>query len=107
MPAFFLSTRAPPRSTLFPSPPLSRSRRHYAPSVPLECLAEESAAGRVQEPIPQDRKSTRLNSSPSSISHARFFFKHAGTTEIYSLSLPAALPISPTLRAVSAVGVPR
>src|SRR5215475_6881914 len=42
-----------------------------------------------------DRKSTRLNSSHVKISYAVFCLKDAATTEIYTLSLHDALPISP------------
>src|SRR6267143_5840894 len=62
---FFLMIRRPPRSTLFPYTTLFRSRAqrqrfggHVSPMAP------ESRA--------QDRKSTRLNSSHSSISYAVF-----------------------------------
>src|SRR2546426_840331 len=41
-----------------------------------------------------DRKSTRLNSSHLVISYAVFFFNDTATTEIYTLSLHDALPIS-------------
>src|SRR3989338_1276772 len=41
----------------------------------------------------RDRKSTRLKSSHSFISHSSFFFNDTATTEIYSLSLHDALPI--------------
>src|SRR3990167_7052501 len=41
-----------------------------------------------------DRKSTRLNSSHSQMSYAVFFFNDTATTEIYTLSLHDALPIS-------------
>src|SRR3990172_54020 len=41
-----------------------------------------------------DRKSTRLNSSHRYISYSFFFFNDAATTEIYTLSLHDALPIS-------------
>src|SRR5688572_26763139 len=41
-----------------------------------------------------DRKSTRLNSSHSQISYAVFCLKHSAPTEIYTLSLHDALPIS-------------
>src|SRR3989338_5290878 len=42
----------------------------------------------------RDRKSTRLNSSHSSISYSFFFFfNDTATTEIYPLSLHDALPI--------------
>src|SRR3989338_3449769 len=44
-------------------------------------------------PAQRDRKSTRLNSSPSSISYSVFFFNDTATTEIYTLSLHDALPI--------------
>src|SRR3989338_6687152 len=44
--------------------------------------------------INRDRKSTRLNSSHSSISSSVFFFNDTATTEIYTLSLHDALPIS-------------
>src|SRR5689334_12829668 len=40
-----------------------------------------------------DRKSTRLNSSHSSISYAVFCLKNPATPEIYTLSLHDALPI--------------
>src|SRR5690348_4393493 len=43
---------------------------------------------------PPDRKSTRLNSSHPSISYAVFCLNHPATTEIYTLSLHDALPIS-------------
>src|ERR687897_53160 len=42
-----------------------------------------------------DRKSTRLNSSHLLISYSVFFFNDTATTEIYTLSLHDALPISP------------
>src|SRR2546427_757367 len=42
----------------------------------------------------RDRKSTRLNSRHSQISYAVFFFNDTATTEIYTLSLHDALPIS-------------
>src|SRR3989338_4176317 len=48
-----------------------------------------------------DRKSTRLNSSYNSISHARFFFNDTATTGIYTLSLHDALPILSEARALS------
>src|SRR3981081_1929823 len=93
MPSFFLMIRRPPRSTLFPYPPLFRS-----------CPASSGPRGDSSRRGPRwrrgpastgspDRKSTRLNSSHSTISDAVFFFNDTATTEIYTLSLPAALPI--------------
>src|SRR3712207_1591758 len=49
----------------------------------------------ASRPEDEDRKSTRLNSSHANISYAVFFFNDTATTEIYTLSLHDALPISP------------
>src|SRR5215208_7388636 len=71
---FFLMIRRPPRSTLFPYTTLFRSagppRRgaRFRPPAP-------SAARRVEPPQPEDRKSTRLNSSHVAISYAVFCLK--------------------------------
>src|SRR5476649_3009887 len=70
IPVFVLMIRPPPRSTLLPYTPLFRST---APS-----LEERVEAGRVLERsrtprfevTVEDRKSTRLNSSHTVISHA-------------------------------------
>src|SRR2546422_101924 len=51
-----------------------------------------------------DRKSTRLNSSHGYISYAVFFFNDTATTEIYTLSLHDALPISTIARSATASG---
>src|SRR2546430_10138406 len=97
--------RRPPRSPLFPSPPLSRSvevedgDRHPgavalgAPPLPLEGVEESpaveetgQAVGRAEphqlelgaaaaEGSTEDRKSTRLESSHSQISYAGFCFE--------------------------------
>src|ERR1043166_1667270 len=86
--------RRPPRSTLFPYTTLFRS---------LERLAVEPAqlddvvAGRPRrrdiERVARDRKTKRLNSSHVSDSRMPFF-NDTATTEIYTLSLHDALPIS-------------
>src|SRR2546430_5869565 len=96
--------RPPPRSTLFPTTPLSRSvadRPHHVPhpgggphaggvgqrqrvdaSVhePLGHLEHPAGLDVPLEPVPErgrdgDRKSTRLNSSHSQISYAVFCLK--------------------------------
>src|SRR5689334_23895191 len=86
--------RRPPRSTLFPYTTLFRSHGFFdqvAEDVvvaahqcalgdalaALDGRAEQPAAGRVdpREIREQDRKSTRLNSSHSSISYAVFCLK--------------------------------
>src|SRR6266487_5103409 len=69
----FLMIRPPPRSTLFPYTTLFRScgpprRRTARPPGPRRTHAEP-------HPRPQDRKSTRLNSSHPSLSYAVFGLK--------------------------------
>src|SRR6202051_3540140 len=94
MPSFFLMIRRPPRSTLFPyttlfrSPPGPRGPSGSAPRGGPAHARGVACAG------PPDRKRTRLNSSHMSISYAVFFFNDTATTEIYTLSLHDALPIS-------------
>src|SRR3712207_1180564 len=46
----------------------------------------------------RDRKSTRLNSRHAHILYGGLFFNDTATTEIYTLSLHDALPISPPRR---------
>src|SRR3989442_2959044 len=69
---FFLMIRRPPRSLLFPYPPLSRS-------TPSEGQRARAAPPRGCRPPPPlswiDRKSTRLNSSHVRISYAVFCLK--------------------------------
>src|SRR3712207_1752830 len=72
-----------------------------------------------REVVAQDRKSTRLNSSHANISYAVFclkkkkssyvifFFNDTATTEIYTLSLHDALPISPPSRSRPGTSAPR
>src|SRR5689334_8979985 len=131
----------PPRSTLFPYTTLFRSapRGSHRPAVHQPGLDRRAprdrhrgaegqgrrAAGDLERDGPagedggQDRKSTRLNSSHSSISYADFclkkkkpedalslltstlplsalFFNDTAPTEIYTLSLHDALPICPS-----------
>src|SRR2546427_465871 len=130
---FFLMIRRPPRSTLFPSTTLFRSRGppvrlrndepqehagHHSPAqlrrnIPADHRNGDFAS-QLGGAVVADRKSTRLNSSHSQISYAvfclkksarrhrgpaldgacRFFFNDTATTEIYTLSLHNAIPIS-------------
>src|SRR3989338_6333409 len=91
-----LMIRLPPRSTLFPYTTLFRSCS--SPSPPTWSVSSFPSSS-VWPSSTGDRKSTRLNSSHSSISYADFCFNHiyyfndTATTEIYSLSLHHALPI--------------
>src|SRR2546429_9635878 len=95
---FFLMIRRPPRSTLFPYTTLFRSDGYRHESWIAECDREEvleryagwhesllrlfAAADTWykwalydRDPIPRDRKSTRLNSSHGYISYAVFCLK--------------------------------
>src|SRR5689334_383173 len=104
--------RPPPRYTLFPYTTLFRSKAEKLPrsgagrasrrSVKLEpgtvlqrivlgqqlgrLFADPALARVLREPLEKDRKSTRLNSSHSSISYAVFCLKKKKTTVIDALS---------------------
>src|ERR1044072_4887925 len=87
--------RRPPRSTLFPYTTLFRSRgrvdvlRVGGPQVEATLPLADGAAGEL------DRERTRPDSSPTDITlMPAFFFNDTPTTEIYTLSLHDALPIS-------------
>src|SRR6201990_2876107 len=92
--------RRPPRSTLFPYTTLFRS----CPEISTTTFTRSRTWSWRSMGTP-DRKSTRLNSSHSSISYAVFCLKKresaqfvlndTATTEIYTLSLHDALPILP------------
>src|SRR4029078_597151 len=106
--------RRPPRSTLFPYTTLFRSRG-LETGVHRRVWHEHDSVG------DEDRKSTRLNSSHQLISYAgvcllnnicvarclTFFFNDTATTEIYTLSLHDALPISRSRDRRSPQGVAR
>src|SRR6266852_8121286 len=64
---FFLMIRRPPRSTLFPYTTLFRSSPW--------CSGPTASAPSHSRCCPEDRKSTRLNSSHGSISYAVFCLK--------------------------------
>src|SRR2546426_2296288 len=76
---FFLMIRRPPRSTLFPYTTLFRSRERPPGEHPHQLgLAHRLRAlgvGWLDGKHPQDRKSTRLNSSHLVISYAVFCLK--------------------------------
>src|SRR5689334_24382019 len=88
---FFLLRRRPPASTLFPTRRSSDLAVAFAPRRRAACERERDAArprrrcssrahlggrgGLVLAPLAADRKSTRLNSSHSSISYAVFCLK--------------------------------
>src|SRR5689334_23764455 len=93
---FFLMIRRPPRSTLFPYTTLFRSLRgnvnrlsgpRVASGISVVRLVGEAAEPSNLDPLAAlDRKSTRLNSSHSSISYAVFCLKKK--TLIYTYLCP-------------------
>src|SRR6202166_3668022 len=94
MPSFFLMIRRPPRSTLFPYTTLFRSPDLHLKTVPEFVAYAKANGAKMNYGSAGDRKRTRLNSSHHFISYAVFFFNDTATTEIYTLSLHDALPIS-------------
>src|SRR3990167_6856273 len=100
---FFLMIRRPPRSTLFPYTTLFRSR------AALAFEAQRVRGGRLQ--VFQLQLALELRSeehtselqSQSNLLFPLFFFNDTATTEIYTLSLHDALPISrrPGLRSAA------
>src|SRR3989338_7143523 len=85
--------RRPPRSALFPYTPLFRSISTPQGRLSTSARQRVSICGMLTGAC-LDRKSTRLNSSHSSISFPLcLFFNDPATTEICPLSLHAALPI--------------
>src|SRR5436853_5996414 len=79
---FFLMTRPPPRSTLFPYTTLfrPRTRRHRA-AEPVERPVARAVA--VAARADRDRKSTRLNSSHLGISYAVFCLKKKKNADMF------------------------
>src|SRR5438034_6622510 len=71
---FFLLTRPPPRSTLFPYTTLFRSCGTNARAIATRCACPPESS-RGQALALSDRKSTRLNSSHTVISYAVFCLK--------------------------------
>src|SRR5690242_21170278 len=87
---FFLMTRRPPRSTLFPYTTLFRSPERGGAADARAASADRLPDARE----PRDRKSTRLNSSHMSISYAVFCLKKKRRTSSSSLPTPTHLPTS-------------
>src|SRR5689334_24224102 len=91
---FFLMIRRPPRSTLFPYTTLFRSAKqsqqimeaidqtlegiHHVSEI-VHAMNAFSHPGTLEKSPTEDRKSTRLNSSHSSISYAVFCLKKKKT----------------------------
>src|ERR1044071_1898927 len=95
MPSFFLMIRRPPRSTLFPYTTLFRSHRVldvvYAGDA---VMTAEQERGVVARKAVRSEEHTSELQSRVDIAYAVFFFNDTATTEIYTLSLHDALPIS-------------
>src|ERR1043165_9260841 len=95
MPPFFLMIRRPPRSTLFPYTTLFRSLllvKGLRGSTHVTARAR-TASGAVKFDGRSEEQTPELQ-APGPTSYAAFFFNDTATTEIYTLSLHDALPIS-------------
>src|SRR5689334_24621754 len=88
--------RRPPRSTLFPYTTLFRSHAaNERPRISDRRRPEKNECETDQNEDRRDRKSTRLNSSHSSISYAVFCLKKKKITSAVSISnIPS--PFYPT-----------
>src|ERR1051326_5067320 len=95
MPSFFLMIRRPPRSTLFPYTTLFRSRLAHRErrEVVVQHVRLPRLALELLDALRSEEHTSELQST-SFISYAVFFFNDTATTEIYTLSLHDALPIS-------------
>src|ERR1044071_6622024 len=99
MPSFFLMIRRPPRSTLFPYTTLFRSltlsNRLREADLLLAREAPDPVTGLMSR---RSEEHTSELQSRVDNSYAVFFFNDTATTEIYTLSLHDALPISHALQ---------
>src|ERR1044072_8025307 len=87
--------RRPPRSTLFPYTTLFRSRLEAAEWFAVSPSSAIKWMQRGQETGSKiGRGQTRKPTTPKYIAFLFFFFNDTATTEIYTLSLHDALPIS-------------
>src|SRR3989337_4044213 len=89
---FFLMIRRPPGSTLFPYPTLFRS--HVA-VVSVEPGPQAHRGRPPRARARRDRKSTRLNSSHGSISHAAFCLKQKKCAITKNAPLTQCLLLTP------------
>src|SRR5689334_24292454 len=80
--------RRPPRSTLFPYTTLFRSQYIFSDMAEDGLLDESWFGDTALRAYQQDRKSTRLNSSHSSISYAVFCLKKKSTLVTLCLRHP-------------------
>src|ERR1044071_5024725 len=95
MPSFFLMIRRPPRSTLFPYTTLFRSQSTRTWNRSLVPMNARLYFRRNCSHLPKrSEEHTSELQSRVDISYAVFFFNDTATTEIYTLSLHDALPIS-------------
>src|ERR1044071_6321993 len=96
--------RRPPRSTLFPYTTLFRSPAFEEVALPSKPDPARRRIASERLTRPRDRKSTPLHSTHEKRSPLPlFFFNDTATTEIYTLSLHDALPISSFRRSGAAV----
>src|ERR1051326_6904958 len=97
-PSFFLMIRRPPRSTLFPYTTLFRSPSPSIAQLLCGTFWRNRRATAGQAPRHKKKEEKKSELQPTSfIFFSVFFFNDTATTEIYTLSLHDALPISITV----------
>src|ERR1051326_7461828 len=93
--SFVLMIRRPPRSTLFPYTTLFRSQVVDCEGIALDVFRRHANPfGHAAGIEVRSEEHTSELQSHSFISYAVFCFNDTATTEIYTLSLHDALPIS-------------
>src|SRR3990167_793615 len=86
--------RRPPRSTLFPYTTLFRSQSHGLGWRPKNLCRPKSLCRPRRLKRGRSEEHTSELQSQSNLVYRLFFFNDTATTEIYTLSLHDALPIS-------------
>src|SRR2546421_3944316 len=92
--------RRPPRSTLFPYTTLFRSGEAIAGEVHEDQVGVSPVELRKRFETPQDRKSTRLNSSHDQISYAVFCLKKK-KNPVYQVRPPRLISRQPLHRVIT------
>src|ERR1043166_6453850 len=94
LPPFFLMSRRPPRSTLFPYTTLFRSMSRLSTCASIDLSSAETGSARTTTfGSSRSEEHTHELQSRFGLLFAAFFFNEPATTEIYTLSLHDALPI--------------
>src|SRR3989338_6819298 len=95
--------RRPPRSTLFPYTTLFRSQELLKFSMPYFSISWREVRSNFFSTMFRSEEHTSELQSQFHLVFRLFFFNDTATTEIYTLSLHDALPISGVVKILNAV----